>query len=267
MKPLLLTLLCLAAGETITIAQDTVYFDKIWHETTPKSAAYYRLKTRNGAGWQVSDHWLNGKTQMTGSYADDSCKIYQGEFIWYDTTGNPNHRCMYDKGKLNGPEAYFYPNGHLKMTGTNKNGEMDGGWVGYYPSGKISGKANYKGGKQIVGTFYEENGAPNKDVKEFYRESEYPGGVNRWLYFLNKNLRYPDSAYVYEIQGTVIIDFIISKEGRPHNFHVSQSVNPYLDAEALRVARAMPDWIPAIYAGIPSESYKRQPIVFQLQAQ
>jgi hypothetical protein len=44
-----------------------------------------------------------------------------------------------------------------------------------------------------------------------------------------------------------------------------QSVNKYLDEEALRVMRLSPDWQPAIFAGIPRDSRKYQPIIFNLQ--
>ncbi len=99
------------------------------------------------------------------------------------------------------------------------------------------------------------------------REAEYPGGANQWLRFLNKKLQYPDSAVVYEIQGTVIVDFLVSKEGKAGHFRVGVSANKYLDEEALRVMNEMPLWIPAISGGIPTESYKRQPIIFSLQSQ
>lgn len=265
MKTILL--LFLAACATSAVAQDTIYYNRLWKETTPANAAYFRIRTKSTTGWQVTDHWLSGKTQMSGAYSDDSCHVKAGEFVYFDTTGIANHRVTYANGKQNGPESYFYPDGHPRMTGNNKDDDADGEWIGYYPSGKLSGKARYKKGKQVSGAFYHEDGSPDKSIKEFMRESEFPGGVAQWLRFLNKTLRYPDSAVTYEIQGTVIVDFMVSKEGKAHNFHISQSVDKNLDAEALRVMNLMPDWIPAIYGGIPSDSYKRQPIVFRLQAE
>jgi protein TonB len=47
---------------------------------------------------------------------------------------------------------------------------------------------------------------------------------------------------------------------------VFQSVNKYLDAEAVRVIRLMPRWTPAIYGGTPADSYKLQPVVFKIPA-
>lgn len=267
MKTILLFSFFLSALSTSALAQDTVYYNRLWKETTADQAAYFRIRVRSAQGWDVTDHWLSGKTQMSGAYSDDSCHVKTGEFVYFDTTGIANHRITYANGKQNGPETYYYPDGHPRMTGNNKDDDANGEWLGYYPSGKLSGKAQYKKGKQVSAIFYQEDGSPNKSIKEFMRESEYPGGVAQWLRFLNKTLRYPDSAVVYEIQGTVIVDFMISKEGKASNFHVTQSVNKDLDAEALRVMNLMPDWIPAIAGGILTESYKRQPIVFKLQSE
>jgi TonB family protein len=272
MKPLfLLTLFLICAGEISaqdrSLAQDSIYYNYLWKETTADSASYYRVKVKSTAGWQVTDHFMNGKPQMTGGYADDSNHVKEGEFAWYDSSGIVSHRCIYKNGKLNGPETYYYSDGRLNISGENKDDEYNGEWTGYYPSGIMSGKAKFKKGKQVSGTFFHEDGSRDKTITEFRKDSEFPGGMAYWLRFLNKTLQYPDSAVNREIQGTVIVDFVVSKEGKPFNFHVSQPVDPSLDEEALRVLRLMPDWTPAISGGRVSESYKRQPIIFKLESQ
>jgi TonB family protein len=249
------------------IAQDTLYYGAMWNITTADKASYFRTKSKLADGWQVTDHFLTGKSQMTGKYADDSFHVRQGEFAWYDSSGSINHRCTYVNNKEDGPESYYYPNGQIQVTGNNKDDHSAGEWIGYYPSGKVSGKASYKKGDQVSAVFYHEDGSRNKDVKEFMRDSEFPGGGPQWLRFLNKTFRYPDSAVVYEIQGMVVVGFMVAKDGKLHDLHIVQSVDKYLDEEALRVMRETPDWKPAIIGGIISESYKRQPIIFKLQGE
>jgi len=210
---------------------------------------------------------MMGKLQMTGQYLDDSFHVRQGEFVWYDSSGTVNHRCTYANNKENGPETYYYDSGQVQMSGINKDDEANGEWTGYYPSGKISGKAKFKKDKQISGIFYHEDGTRDKTVTQFWRESEFPGGIPQWLRFLNKTFKYPDSAVNHDIEGTVVVAFMVSKEGKVYNLKVVQSVDTYLDEEALRVMRQSPDWTPAITGGILSESYKKQPIVFKLQSE
>jgi TonB family protein len=258
------------AGEMSAIARDTVYYDMLWKKTTADKRYYYRIQTRTAAGWRITDYYPSGKRQMSGGYADDSFHISQGEWAWYDSGEIVIHRCNYSNSKLNGPDSIYYPKtGRLEVAGANKDGKPQGEWTGYYPSGKISGKAKYESGQQKSGTYYHEDGSRNQTITRFMQEADYPGGPPQWLRFLNKNLQYPDSAVVYEIEGTVVIGFKVSRDGRVSEITVAQPVNKYLDQEALRVVNqmALTDWTPAIIGGVLTDTYKRQPIVFKLQAE
>jgi len=83
----------------------------------------------------------------------------------------------------------------------------------------------------------------------------------RWL---KKTLNYPDSSLKQKTEGTVIVKFYFTKEGKLHDFKILRSVNGELDAEALRVMNLMTAWHPAIIAGVPIEYYALQPVVFQI---
>ena len=215
MKQLILSILIAAVTLPFTaLAQDTTWFNSAWKPCTAGQAAYYRTKVKTDGVWQIADHYRSGKLQMTGGYADDSFHVSQGEWTWYDGTGIILHRCYYVQGKLEGPDTLYYPDGRKRVTGKNKAGHKEGEWLGYYPSGKLSGKAKYEKDKQVSGTYFNEDGSSNKTVNVFMRNAEYPGGVPQFLRFLNKTLRYPDSAVVHEIQGTVITQFIVTKEGK-----------------------------------------------------
>jgi TonB family protein len=264
-RTLLATSLIVACSlSTFAQTQDTIFLNASWRDTTAGHAAYYRFKVRQGAGWQVTNHFMNGKVQMTGTYSDDSCNVRQGQFTWFDSTGTTIRQTAYTDGKENGWETYNYSNKKINITGSYKNGERDGEWIGYYRTGQVAGDVIYENGKQVSGTFYNEDGSKNKKVKEFIRESEYPGGDDGWLRFLTRTLRYPDNCWKHNIQGTVIVQFIVNEEGNPVDVTVVKSVNPELDAEAVRVISASKNWVPAVYGGRFVKSYKKQPIVFKL---
>jgi len=98
-------------------------------------------------------------------------------------------------------------------------------------------------------------------------ESEYPGGSAAWLRFLNKNLRYPEEAVNNEIQGTVIVQFIVDKEGNVSDVQaVSGPEAGGLREEAMRVIKRSGRWTPAIQNGRNVKSYKKQPVGFKLEA-
>lgn len=91
---------------------------------------------------------------MTGSYLDDSCKIQHGEFLYFDKYRDRTQLSNYKAGQLDG-KIIFYSKGGIKMLeGFYMKGKYEGDWIGYYVSGKISGKAHYINDKQITGEYY-----------------------------------------------------------------------------------------------------------------
>lgn len=95
-------------------------------------------------------------------------------------------------------------------------------------------------------------------------ESEYPGGIESWRRFLIKSLRYPEEAIEKEIQGVVLVQFIVDKEGNVSDVSAISGPNE-LRSEAERVIRKSGKWIPASQNGRKVKSYKRQPVTFVLQ--
>ncbi|MES1160642.1 MAG: energy transducer TonB, partial [Bacteroidota bacterium] len=99
-------------------------------------------------------------------------------------------------------------------------------------------------------------------------ESSYPGGMPAWQRYLNKNLRFPDEAMNNEIQGSVMVQFIVDKEGNVSDVQaIGGPDQGGLRDEAVRVIKKSGKWTPAIQNGRQVKSYKRQPITFQLQGQ
>lgn len=97
-------------------------------------------------------------------------------------------------------------------------------------------------------------------------ESEYPGGPAAWQRYLNKTLRYPQDAIDNEIQGTVVIQFIVDKEGNVSDVEAISGPEE-LRGEAVRVIKKSGKWTPAVQNGRQVKSYKKQPIVFRLETE
>ena len=94
---------------------------------------------------------------------------------------------------------------------------------------------------------------------------QYPGGVGKLMEYVSMNVRYPKEAESKSIQGRVIITFVIEKDGSIEDAEVVKSVDPALDAEALRVVKAMPKWTPGKQEGKPIRVKYTMPITFALQ--
>lgn len=95
-------------------------------------------------------------------------------------------------------------------------------------------------------------------------ESSFPGGPNAWQRFLIKTLRYPEPAITLFIQGTVVIRFVVDKEGAISNVEAISGPEE-LRAEAMRVIKKSGKWNPAIQNGRQVKSYKLQAINFRLE--
>ena len=98
------------------------------------------------------------------------------------------------------------------------------------------------------------------------KEPEFPGGMNMFTQFLAKTLRYPRNAFMRNIEGRVVVQGIVEKDGSISNTKVLAPVSKELDAEALRVVNLSPTWNPAIKDGNPVRSSFTVPITFTLHA-
>ncbi len=97
-------------------------------------------------------------------------------------------------------------------------------------------------------------------------ESQYPGGRDAWNRFLSQNLHYPQAAVNNEIQGMVLISFMVDTLGHVSEVEaVSGPQKGGLREEGVRIIKKSGDWIPAYMSGRKVKSYKKQPFVFKLQ--
>jgi TonB family protein len=94
---------------------------------------------------------------------------------------------------------------------------------------------------------------------------EFPGGMSEAMKFLAKNIKYPVAAQQAKIEGRVIVQFVVGKDGSISDVHTVRSVSPELDAEAIRVVSMMPKWNPGKQRGKAVPVSYTMPIMFRLQ--
>ena len=110
-----------------------------------------------------------------------------------------------------------------------------------------------------------EGADPNKPYDVVEKMPQYPGGTGKLFEYLSKNVRYPKEAEDKCLQGRVIATFIVEKDGSITNAKIVKSIDPALDAEALRVINGMPNWNPGMQNGEPVRVKYTVPITFRLQ--
>jgi TonB family protein len=109
--------------------------------------------------------------------------------------------------------------------------------------------------------------AINKPVILADDQPAFPGGVEAYRTFLQKNVQYPEAAKARKMSGDVFVSFTVDEAGRLLDAEVVKGVGYGLDEEALRLVRLMPWWTPARLAGKPVRVPATLRIRFGMQEQ
>lgn len=107
--------------------------------------------------------------------------------------------------------------------------------------------------------------ASNKVYEVVEQMPSFPGGDAAMMKYLAENIKYPVSAQKAKEQGRVVVQFIVEKDGAVTGVKTVRSVTPVLDAEAVRVIKAMPKWTPGRQGGQPVRVKYNVPVSFRLQ--
>ncbi len=104
----------------------------------------------------------------------------------------------------------------------------------------------------------------DKIVKEPDIDPMFTGGTAAMHKFITSTLNYPKEAIEKNIEGLVVYTFIVEKDGTLSNFNLIHHADPLLDAEALRILKAMPPWRPAKYKGEAVRAEAYLPMYFKI---
>lgn len=173
-------------------------------------------------------------------------------------------------------ETLYYPDGQMKEELVLTYKQAKHGTAKfydrkcYYPNGALQYEETMTDSNQDIKTvYYNEKGKKDRHPKEqiplYMQMPEFPGGQEALLDFLNKNVKYPRIAQENGIQGRVIVQFVVAKDGMIEDVEVVRSGgDPSLDKEAARVIKSMPRWIPGKQRGKTIRTKYTVPVNFRL---
>jgi len=144
-----------------------------------------------------------------------------------------------------------------------KNGERDGQWKGKDLGLKLTFEETYQDGKLLSGS-YKDNSGNTAHYTQRFKEPEFPGGVEKLYAFLGREIMYPVYAREHNIEGTVILSFIVEKDGKIEKIKVLSPVYDEIDQEAIRALKRAPKWNPGLAYGIPVRVSYTLPVKFKL---
>ncbi len=119
-------------------------------------------------------------------------------------------------------------------------------------------KNKYKEYKEVKGFFHHENNV----IPDIF--PTYPGGTDGLLHYIAHNVKYPEKAKENRIQGEVIVQYVVSKDGSVKDVKIIKSLSPEIDKECIRLVKEMKGWKPGRKNGEAVNIAYKQPIVFKL---
>lgn len=94
---------------------------------------------------------------------------------------------------------------------------------------------------------------------------QFPGGESELLKWVSNHIKYPTMAMENNVQGQVVVQFVVTKDGSIGQVKVVRPRDPDLDKEAVRVVKSLPKFIPGKMNGQPVNVWYTLPIRFKLQ--
>ena len=125
---------------------------------------------------------------------------------------------------------------------------------------QATGKFEFVPEKEVEDEHY----GPLRWVGEMGEMPQYCGGEKAMFKFLGDELEYPDIPRQNGVSGTVYIEFIVGKDGKLRDAKVKRPIDPWLDAEALRVAKMLDCFTPGKQGGTNVDVYFVLPVRFSL---
>jgi len=234
-KIIMISFLCLLCS--IAAGQEKTYFDAQGNSVKDISSAVMystieRVASGNDSIIKETSYYMSGQKKGTNSYLHKYTK--KGKLIEKELTGD---RCE------------WFENGNIRLKAFYQDGKKEGEFCTWWPNGKNRRKDRFEMDKLIEGNCFDSLGNKLPDYFPYETFPKFPGGDKKLMLYLSQEIKYPPQLFEYNIQGIVLAEFYVEPDGSVSNIRVIKSANYYLDLEAIRVIKKMPDWTPATLEG------------------
>lgn len=248
----LLALVFFMGAAQLTFSQDTLFLDGQFKEVATLAAAQYlEIKKCNAA---EPNRCIVARQRSNGEY------LSLERFL------------DYEKGIRHGSSRYWYDGNQVYGEINYDHGLKHGNETTYYPNGKTRRVLVWAQDSIVSGSFFNDDGSTRTEVfKEDLASAElqvppsFPGGEAALMQFIFRQISYPPAARDNNIQGVVVVDFVVERDGRIGRTEVLKPVHPALDKEALRIVKQFPNWTPGMVNHFPVPVHYTLPIRFKLE--
>ena len=246
---------------------DTVHLDQDRKKTTSADWVFYHITTPAAGGKYTAETFLkNGVLVSRGMYsAIEPKRIKDGHFTYFSENGAKIRDCYFEDNRLEGEELIGDTLGNLKIKASFHEGKLNGHRIEYYTTGVIKRDEIYKDSLFISGNCYDEKGKKMEFLPRGTRIlPEYPGGEKAANAFIRTHIKYPKADMDANVQGRVIVKFVVEADGSVSNIGIARGVDTLMDEAAMDVVRLFPKFKPGTEDGRPVRSDYVLPIDFAL---
>jgi hypothetical protein len=216
--------------------------------------------------------YVNGKKQGTwlayhlNGIIRDSSTYLEGRlrgihYQWHDD-GSIADSTQFDENG-NGVQVSWYKDGTVSAAGYWTQDTLKRGrWQYFHSNGQLKATEDYQAGKLVTNACYDSTGKQMANCEE--KEATFPGGVEGWRRFLERNLDagVPVRKGAPVGQYMVVVQFIVDKDGSINDVKALSNLGYGMEEEVVRLVKKGPQWIPAVQFGQPVKAYRKQPITF-----
>lgn len=217
------------------------YFNENWRKTFEGNGYYIVTPSTENPGSEFIVERPSGwsRSNATGIYKTQDLKT--GALIFFRENGDTSEVVNYTNRKKDGFATY------------------------YFSSGNMSAKYLYKEGDLISEEFWNDDGSVQPDKIKANSPPDYYRGIDYFAFDVSRILRYPEDARMRNIEGKVVLSFIVDYDGKVTDVKIVESVYPSLDKEAAEAIKRCGKWIPGKQHNRDIKLRVTIPVIFQLQ--
>ncbi|WP_048825876.1 energy transducer TonB [Hymenobacter sp. DG25B] len=226
--------------------QQTLFFAQLDSEAVDEQEAIYHVVRME----------VPGKSRLDSVFFVASRKLLKVRKSLWQPNGDTLTETV--QWRANGKKQFI-----RHEVGSKTHGE----YLSFYDKGSVQKRALYDHDVEVSAECFSESGSSIscKEYKYSERMPEFPGGQRALLNFIGSTIRYPKAALKRHQEGKVYITFVIDETGKVRNAQVKQGISPELDAEALRIIKAIPAFKPGQQDGENVPVYMTVPITFAIR--
>lgn len=246
-----------------------------------KSILYYKNEKAHG---EYKTYFANGHLEIKGYYQNhypvgtwqywyQNGQLKEEDLMEKDANNQVNSKILnfWDSTGVQhikqgtGEYLEWFDNSQLKVKGFFQNSMKDRKWQSWFKDGKPYYEEIWEKGYLKIGTSYNQEGQKFEYDSTNYEIQATPiNGMQSFYSYIGKSLKYPQEAEKSEIEGKVLIQFTVDKDGSIIDANVLKGIGGGCDEEALRVVKQAPKWSPGVQKGQKVKMRLTLPVQFKL---